>query len=155
MPCHFSFSGVFVYFQFTAFRAAKQAYTQKGTCPAASAGDDPVSVGYLSFQLFQQNPVYNISARSVAATVSAVLFYCNIWQSFSVFFMHLIQQPLDYGISSALFPHCKVVYQFSSFRNSPVCVCKCLYTSAQIKFRSSIDIRLPQRYNDTKIIFTG
>jgi hypothetical protein len=78
MPCHFSFSGVFVYLQFTAFRAAKQAYPQKGTCPAASAGDDPVSVGYLSFQLFQQNPVYNISTRSVAATVSAVLFYCNI-----------------------------------------------------------------------------
>ena len=70
--------GRFVYLQFTAFRAAKQACTQKGTCPAASAGDDPVSVGYLSFQLFQQNPVYNISTCSAAATASAVLFYCNI-----------------------------------------------------------------------------
>jgi hypothetical protein len=70
--------GHFVCTQFTAFCAAKQADTQKGTYPDASAGDDPASVGYLSFQLFQQNPVYNISTRSVAATVSAVLFYCNI-----------------------------------------------------------------------------
>jgi hypothetical protein len=74
----FLLSGRFVYLQFTAFRAAKQAYPQKGTCPAASAGDDPVSVGYLFFQLFQQNPVYNISTRSVAATASTVPCNYNI-----------------------------------------------------------------------------
>lgn len=36
-----------------------------------------------------------------------------------------------------------------------MCECKNLYTSVQIKFRSSIDIPLSERYNDSKIIFTG
>ena len=44
--------GHFVCTQFTAFCAAKQADTQKGTYPVVFAGDEPVSAGCVPLQLF-------------------------------------------------------------------------------------------------------
>ena len=44
-----------------------------------------------------------------------------------------------------------MIYQFFHFLFGSVRKCKVLYTSTQIKFRFSIDIPLPERYNDIKL----